>query len=174
MRLISEYTASRKFRASRDRAYRNNRMFRLSERPEGLEGSASSDAMGPRRPSLQQLVTSSGTPTHAPEMLGMQAPSGIFLSAAVACPRPLAFPARSAHRPAPTADLVDRWARVRVDSPDTNRAPRALSTHKPAAISKPAQRACSLSCGEVPKAEVGTRRRARSVALVRTWHVGPP
>ena len=69
VRLISEYTASRKFRASRDRSqsahgtYRYNRMVGLSERPEGPEGSAASDAMGPRRPSPQQLVTSSGTPT---------------------------------------------------------------------------------------------------------------
>ncbi len=132
--LISEYAASsRKSRAPRDRAYRYNRTFRLSERPEGPEGSASSDAMGPRRPSLQQLANELGH--HA---------------------------------------WVDRWARVRVDSPDTNRAPRALSTHKPAAISKPAKRACSLSCGEVPKAEAGPLRRARSVALACTWHVGHP
>jgi hypothetical protein len=59
---------------------------------------------------------------------------------------------RSAHRPPciKTADLADRWARGRVDTHDENHALRALSTHKPA-ISKPAQTACSLSRGEVPK-----------------------
>jgi hypothetical protein len=58
------------------------------------------------------------------------------------------------------ADWADRWARGRVDSPDKNRAPHALDTYKPPAISKPAQKACSLSRGEVPEAEAGTRRRA--------------
>jgi hypothetical protein len=50
-----------------------------------------------------------------------------------------------------TADLADRWARGRVDTHDENHALRALSTHKPPAISKPAQTACALSRGEVPK-----------------------
>ena len=91
-------------------------------------------------------------------------------------PRSRAFPARSAHRPVciKTADLADRWARGRVDTNDENRALRDLSTHKPPAISKPAQTASFLSRGEAPEAKVGTRRRPFSVALARTWHVGHP
>ena len=90
--------------------------------------------------------------------------------------RSRAFPARSAHRPAciKTADLGDRWARGRVDTNDANRALRDLSTHKPPAISKPAQTASLLSRGGAPEAKVGTRRRASQVALARTWHVGHP
>ena len=105
-----------------------------------------------------------------------QAPSSMCLSDSAALSRSRAFPARSAHRPAciKTADLGDRWARGRVDTNDANRALRDLSTHKPPAISKPAQTASLLSRGGAPEAKVGTRQRASPVALARTWHVGHP
>ena len=57
---------------------------------------------------------------------------------------------------------------VRACSTDENRALRALSTHKPPAISKPAQTASFHSRGEAPEAKVGTRRRASPVALAHT------
>ena len=63
---------------------------------------------------------------------------------------------------------------VRACLTDENRALRALSAHKPPAISKPAQTASFLSRREAPEAEIGTRRRASQVALARTWHVGHP
>ena len=46
-----------------------------------------------------------------------------------------------------------------MDTHDENRALRALSTHKPPAISKPAHTASFLSHGGAPEAQVGTRRR---------------
>ena len=103
-----------------------------------------------------------------------QAPSSMCLSDSAALSRSRAFPARPAHRPAciKTADLADRWARTRVDTNDENRALRDISTHNPPATSKPAQAASFLSRGEVPEAEIGTRRRASPVALARTWHFG--
>ena len=61
---------------------------------------------------------------------------------------------------------------VRACLTDENRALRDISTHKPPATSKPAQAASFLSRGEVPEAEIGTRRRASPVALARTWHFG--
>jgi hypothetical protein len=88
--------------------------------------------------------------------------------------RSRAFPARPAHRPAciKTAGLADRWARMRVDTNDENRALRDISIHEPPATSKPVQTATLLSRGEAPEAEIDTRRRASPVALARTWHFG--
>ena len=80
--------------------------------------------------------------------------ASVEFSSPIPYPRSRAFPARSAHRPVciKTADLADRWARGRVDTNDENRALRDLRTHKPPAISKPAQTASFLSRGEAPEA----------------------
>jgi hypothetical protein len=103
-----------------------------------------------------------------------QAPSSMCLSDSAALSRSRAFPARPAHRPAciKTADLADRWARMRVDTNDENRALSDISIHESPATSKPAQTATLLSRGEAPEAEIDTRRLASPVALARTLHFG--